>query len=641
MNRLRVLQIEDSESDAALIVRLLEKSGYEVDSVRVEDEQGLRAAIEGHTWDVIISDYRLPSFDIRKALQVMREAEEDIPFVIVSGSIGEAAAVDLMKSGAHDYVMKGNMSRLVPAVEREVREAQARRERRQAEERLALAVSATQLGTFDYYPQSGELIWSDISKQQFGLPADAEVTYDQFLGLIQSDDREHVDRLVRRALQTKAGGQFAAEFRTKGAGRGDERSLSARGQAFFDSHGRAIRLIGVTIDGTERKRLEDQFRQSQKLESIGRLAGGVAHDFNNLLTIISGYVEMILDELTVSDPIRESLEEINNAASRATALTRQLLTFSRRQVSEPRNLLLNDLVRDFEKMLRRLIGDNIDLRLSLDPEAGVVRADPGQIEQVIMNLVVNARDAMPGGGKLLVETAVQTVEVEFANEQFPLSPGAYVTLMVSDNGTGMTPEVKAHLFEPFFTTKSVGKGTGLGLSTVYGIVKQSKGAISVYSEPGRGTTIKILLPANDASPEPVVPEDPNPALAGSGTILVVEDEPGVREFLRRTLTRHGYSVMTAPNGHKALASLRQNSQRVDLLLADISMPEMGGIELSERFGAEFPGVPVLLMSGYAEGLLDESSRQRHMQKPFTAGTLLKRVRAVLGPDSEPGPDTAG
>jgi signal transduction histidine kinase/FixJ family two-component response regulator len=492
---LRVLQVEDSASDAALLVRLLERSGYKVEFERVEDAESMRAALGHQTWDVILADHQLPDFGAAEALRVMHESGEDIPFIVVSGSIDAATAVDLMKSGAHDYVMKADLTRLPPAVARETREAQARRAHREAEERLELAISATQLGTFDFSPQTGKLIWSNVVRSQFGLGPEAPVSYDVFLKALHTNDRERVDGLVQQSLNPASGGRFLTEYRAIGIDDQVERSIATQGQVFFDSKGRPIRFIGVTRDVTEGKRLEEQFRQAQRLESIGRLAGAVAHDFNNLLTVIAGYGQMLVDETTVHHALREPANQICRAAERATALTRQLLTFSRKQVSEPKDIALNDMVRDLDKMLRRLIGGNIRLLLDLDEATGFVRADPGQIEQVVMNLVVNAKDAMPNGGELVIRTGRQAVDEKFVDGQLPVEPGSYVVLTVSDTGVGMSAEVKAHIFEPLFTTKEPGKGTGLGLSTVYGIVKQSGGAVLVYSEIGRGTTFKILLPA--------------------------------------------------------------------------------------------------------------------------------------------------
>jgi len=363
---LKLLQVEDSESDAALVVRHLERAGYDVQASRVETAAALRAALAGGSYDVIIADHHLPQFDAPAALAIVRENECDIPFLVVSGTIGEESAVALMKAGANDYVMKSHLARLASAVEREVRDALARRELRRAE--------------------------------------------------------------------------------------------------------------------AERRRVEEQFRQAQKMESIGRLAGAVAHDFNNLLTVIAGYTELGLSELTPQDHLYEAFSQIGDASRRAADLVQRLLAFSRPQSAGAREVILNELVRNFEKMLARVLGSAIQLDVSLDPRVGVIHADPGQIEQVLMNLAVNAKDAMPEGGRLKIETT-------------PIAGAGRVRLSVSDTGTGMSPEVLTRIFEPFFTTKPEGKGTGLGLATVYGIVKQSRGTIEVQSEPGRGTVFALSFPA--------------------------------------------------------------------------------------------------------------------------------------------------
>ena len=627
---LRVLQIEDSESDAALIVRLLRKAGFQVEWERVEDAAGTREALANRAWDVIIADYHLPQFDAPAALRIVQESGHDIPFLVVSAAIGEDAAVALMRAGAHDYLLKDHLARLAPAVERELREARMRRQRRQAEERLGLAILATQLGTFDYYPQTGELIWSDIARRQAGLSPEAPASHAAFLAGVHSDDRERVARAIADALRPVSGGQYAAEYRTVGAEDGIVRSLSAFGRTFFDPQGRPVRFVGVTLDVTEHKRLEDQFRQAQKLESIGRLAGGVAHDFNNLLTVISGYAHMVRNDLAERHPFQEPMQEIIKASDRATELTRRLLTFSRRQATEPKNLHLNDLVREVEKMLRRLIGEDIELAITLDPEAGSLRADPVQIEQVIMNLVVNAKDAMPQGGRLSIETDRFLVDEAFAHAHLAVRPGAYVALAVSDTGTGMSAETKAHIFEPFFTTKEAGKGTGLGLSTVYGIVKQSEGSIWVYSEPGQGSTFRILFPEVSSERAPAAADFSPAAVTGTETILLAEDEPGLRDLVRRVLSRQGYTLLEASNGLEALALARRYPDRIDLLLTDVVMPVMGGPELAGKFTAERPGIPVVFMSGYADRLgLQGGAPAGYLQKPFTAATLLTRLRAEL------------
>ena len=387
-------------------------------------------------------------------------------------------------------------------------------------------------------------------------------------------------------------------------------------------------LAAVMRDVTERKHLEEQLRQSQKLDSLGQLAGGVAHDFNNLLTVITGYAGMILLDLEPGNPLRESVSEIAQASDRASALTRQLLSFSRRQVTQPKDLVLNDLVLNIERMLRRLIGEDVELVLSLAADAGVLRADPGHIEQVIVNLVVNARDAMPNGGRVLLETARLPVDEELSAGYLNVPPGNYVMLAVNDTGIGMTPEVKSHIFEPFFTTKDQGKGTGLGLSTVYGLVTQGGGSISVYSEPGQGSVFKILFPAV----ETVVSQEPKADgivdLSGTETLLVAEDESGIRRYLRQVLDRNGYQIIEAINGRQAMELALAHQGPIHLLLTDVVMPETGGLELADQFAERFPGVPILFMSGYTDRLWSRS-HINFIQKPFSSQALLARIRELL------------
>jgi len=633
---LKILQVEDSESDAALIVRHMERAGYQVQARRVEDAAEMRQALDEEDWDVVISDHQMAQFDAPGALLILQESDRDLPFVVVSGAIGEELAVAMMKSGAHDYLLKSNLSRLAPAVEREIRDARTRQERKRAEaelresqDRLAIAVDATHLGTFDFDPRAGRTIVSDSLKRQFGLAPDAEIAVETLLRGVHPEDRTRLEALVRSA-RPGAGAYCATEFRTVGIDDGVERWLAAWGRTFFDSEGEPARYIGVSLDITERKQLEEQFRQAQKLESIGRLAGGVAHDFNNLLTIITGYAEMALAEVNEGHALRDSLMEIADAAARAGSLTRQLLTFSRRQIAAAKRVALNDLVREFEKMLARLLGEEVELVLSLDPEDGAIMADPGQIEQVILNLAVNARDAMPNGGKLLIETSSMFADEEFSQAHFSVSPGPYVALTVSDTGSGMQPEVKAHIFEPFFTTKAPGKGTGLGLSTVWGIVKQSGGAIWVESEPGKGTSFKLLFPAMDAKAgrDEAAPVGESPS--GKETILLAEDEPGVRKFTCQILEKHGYTVLTASNGREALHAAREFRGEIHLLLTDVVMPQMGGAELAAAFAASHPSTRILCMSGYSERLWPEAKTARnYIQKPFTPAALLHQVRYVL------------
>jgi signal transduction histidine kinase len=384
----------------------------------------------------------------------------------------------------------------------------------------------------------------------------------------------------------------------------------------------------------EKASLLEQLRQSQRIEAVGRLAGGVAHDFNNILTIIKGFSQLSLRKLKEGNPLRENIEEIEKATERAKNLIRQLLAFSRRQVMEMHVLDLNLVLWDLDKMLRRLIGENIELITFLAEDLGRVKTDPGQVEQAMMNLAINAQDAMPKGGKLTIETANVELDEVYARRHIAVKPGRYVLLSVSDTGVGMTPEVRDRAFEPFFTTKEMGKGTGLGLSTVYGIVKQSEGNIWVYSEPGQGTTFKIYFPRVDEPleklKEKVLGEEP---LRGEETILVVEDEEKVRELAVRILMDHGYKVLEAPQGSDALLFCEQYKDPIDLMITDVVMPGMSGSELAKRLEPLHPQMRVLYMSGYTDnaivhhGVLEKGVN--YIQKPFTMKGLTKKVREVL------------
>jgi PAS domain S-box-containing protein len=634
---LRLLQIEDSESDAELVVRTLTQAGFQVTTRRVEDAEGLRDALK-ESWDVAVADYYLPGFDAPGALRVLQECGQDIPCIVVSGKLGEETAVEMMRSGAHDYLTKDNLSRLAPAVERELTEAAFRREIKQAqeelqgsEERLALAVEATQLGTFDFSPQTGKLIWSKFAKQHFGLSADREITYEAFQHALHAADRDRVMQALQAALHYEQGGDYADEYRTIGIEDGQERWISSRGRVFFNAESQPIRFVGVYLNITDRKRLEQQLLQSQKLESVGRLAGSIAHDFNNLLTVINGYAHLVLAEMSPTDPVRGSMEELSKAAMQAASLTRQLVSFSRRQAVEPKTVVVNDFLKDYENMLRRLLGENIELVLTLDPQTGTFRADPAQIGQVLMNLAVNARDAMPAGGKLLIESSRVDVDEYFARSHLYVKPGPYVVLTVTDTGIGMSADVKAHLFEPFYTTKEFGKGSGLGLATVYGIVvNQSGGAVLVSSEPGQGTTFKLYFPYFAVEPAAAPAVRIEPTVSHGETILLAEDEAGVRRYAREILERCGYIILEATDGMEALAVAQSHPGPIHLLLTDIIMPTLGGVELAEKFSAEFPHTPILFMSGYSDQIMVHwNELSAYIEKPFSKADLLTQVRELL------------
>ncbi len=402
-----------------------------------------------------------------------------------------------------------------------------------------------------------------------------------------------------------------------------------------DSSGGVQGAICMALDVTDRKQLEEQFRQAQKMEAVGRLAGGIAHDFNNLLMVIQGYADLLADRLPVGEPLHRNAEQIQTAAQRAAALTQQLLAFSRKQILAPKVLNVHSVVADMEKMLQRLIGEDIELETSSKADLWLVKADRSQIEQVVMNLAVNARDAMPKGGRLMIETANVEFDASVSHSPAVVAPGKYVMLAVTDNGCGMDQKTQAHIFEPFFTTKEKGKGTGLGLATVYGVVKQSGGYVWVYSEPGHGTTFKIYLPRieDEAAADPRAGDKASALPRGSEVVLLVEDEAGVRELAREYLEMSGYTVIVAADGHTAIELAAMHQGVIHLLMTDMVMPGIGGRELAERVQAARPDIKVLYMSGYTDqavvhqGILGTDAPL--LQKPFTLATLTMKLREIL------------
>ena len=509
---LRVLIIDDSEDDAILLLRELRQGGYDATSQRVDTPVAMNSALTDGAWDIALVDYVMPEFSGPAALSLLRESGLDLPSIVVSGVFGEDVAVEAMRAGAHDYMLKTQLTRLVPAVERELQEAEGRR---------------------------------------------------------------------------------------------------------------------------QHKQLEQQLRHSQKMEIVGRLAGGVAHDFNNLLTAIIGYVYSGMKDVSPEGTAYICLREIQNAAERAANLTQQLLAFSRRQVIEPKVINLGDLVIDACKLLKRLIGEQIELVILPAREPELVEVDPNQMDQVLINLAVNARDAMPGVGRLTIETSNVRLSEEDVDEWPEMVAGDYVMLQVSDTGLGMPEEVLAQAFEPFFTTKEPGKGTGLGLSTCYGIVKQNRGHIDILSEEGQGTTFKVYLPRSNAEVEGPLQDNQADSLPrGTQTILLAEDEPLVRDMVSRVLRDQGYRLLESADGNEALCVAQEHvSQPIHLLLTDVVMPHLGGVELAEKLGALFPDTKVLLTSGYTnETVLQhvrKGSEVEFIQKPFTPAGLLLKVREVL------------
>jgi len=504
---------------------------------------------------------------------------------------------------------------------------------REKEYWLSESQRASRIGSYTLDIGAGVWTSSATLDEILGIGQEYGRTVEGWARLIYVEDAQEAAEYLRAHV---VGQQmpFDREYRIVRPSDGQIRWVHGRGELVRDAKGQLLTLAGTIQDITERKRLEEQLLQAQKMESVGRLAGGVAHDFNNLLTVINGYCDLMLEGMDASNPLKEQLDEVRGAGQRAASLTQQLLAFSRRQVMRPQVLNLNGFLRETERLLRRLIGEDVRLVTMLAESLGKVKADPGQISQVILNLAVNARDAMPGGGSLTIETANVDIDAKSGAAQEAATPGRYVRLSVSDTGAGMDADTRMHLFEPFYTTKPAGQGTGLGLSSVYGIVRQSGGWISVYSEPGHGTQFHVYLPRVESQTDSaaVAVEKPAPAF-GTETVLVAEDQHNVRRLVSLMLSGFGYQVLVAANGAEALAVASSHDGRIDLLITDVVMPGMSGRELAVELARQRPGIHVLYMSGYTgnvtaqHGLLQEGVA--FIQKPFTAETLAVKVRETL------------
>ncbi|HEY3488826.1 MAG TPA: PAS domain-containing protein [Candidatus Deferrimicrobiaceae bacterium] len=506
---------------------------------------------------------------------------------------------------------------------------------RESEERYALAVRGSNDGIWDWNVRTGEMHFSERCLEMMGY-AEREVEYnvDAWSSRIHPDD---FDR-VTAALADLTGGRnrhIDTEYRLLHKD-GSYRWVQGRGTCLFDEAGQPVRIAGSLTDLTARKRLEDQLLQAQKMEAVGRLAGGVAHDFNNLLTAILGYCELLLGRLDPRNPNRHDIEEINKAGERAASLTGQLLAFSRRQMLQPRVVNLNDVVRDMDKMLQRLIGEDIELETRTQAGIPNILIDPGQLEQVLVNLAVNARDAMPDGGRLIVETSAVGVEDHAGLLESGIGmPLPAVLLSVSDTGIGMDDETREHIFEPFFTTKEKGKGTGLGLSTTYGIVQQSGGHVLVESSPGNGATFRIYLPSVTGDVGVGKIEKPAEAMPVRGELLlVVEDEEAVRRLVRESLEQAGYRVLVAADGVEGVELAKQHLGEIRLVLSDIVMPRLGGCEMADRIEEMCPGVGIVLMSGYTEESVAQQGAmgkgRGYLQKPFRPAALVRKIREAMG-----------
>lgn len=593
-------------------------------------------AFSQQQYDLAFFDYWLGAEDGLRLLAEVRRRGIDLPVIVLTGDGAEDVAVDAMKAGAADYLSKSSLT--VESIGRAMRHALAlgARERQQRAAEQALRTSE---GRFRALVETS---WEVLLL----LDVDQRITYttpsvtrlfgwipDQLKGmclvdLLHSEDQRPVAQKLAAALG-RPGDRLMTEARIRRAD-GTYRGIDAIVVNRLEES--AVHAVVFNArDITEGRRLEEQLRQSQKMEAVGRLAGGVAHDFNNLLTAILGYCNLALEDLSPSDPSHQDLVEIRDAGERAATLTRQLLAFSRRQMLQPEPTDLNGLVQQTEKMLNRILGEDIELITALAPGLPEIMADPASIEQVIVSLAMNARDAMPTGGRLIIETMLSELDTAYADSHATVLPGAYVMLAVTDSGEGMDAATRSRVFEPFFTTKPQGKGTGLGLATVYGIVKQTGGYIWVYSEPAHGTVFKVYLPLANVAQAPSVSPPVSEGRAFE-TILLAEDEESVRLLSAEVLRRSGFEVIDAQDGVEALRVARAFDRPIHLLLTDIVMPQMNGRELAEQIRAARPETKVLFMSGYTDHAVvhrELSAGAPFLQKPFTRDALVRKVRGLL------------
>jgi PAS domain S-box-containing protein len=647
---LRILLVDDNPGDRLLAAREVRRELPEARIVEVGDRQGFFAALEAGEFDAVVTDYSLGWSDGIAILHEVKRRNPGWPVILLTGAMSDEFAAEAMKAGLNDYVLKdpSRIVRLPGAVRSAIEFSRQQRAAREAEE--ALRQSERYFRALIEYGSDVILVLDPSGTIRYGSPSiervlghpSKELTGRNAIEFIHPDDVERATETNERIVKGAHGATVPiSEIRFRHRD-GSWRILEGLGVNVLDDPA-VSGIVTTAHDITERRRTEEQLRrsqeqflQSQKMEAVGRLAGGVAHDFNNLLTGITCFNDLALSSLREGDPLRRHGEEIRKAVARASSLTRQLLAFSRRQVLQPEIVNLNDVVHDMQTMLRRLIGEDLELAIHTDPALGHVRADPGQIEQVLMNLVVNARDAIPHGGTISIETTNVEVDEKAARTD-PLPARSYVRLAVTDSGCGMDEQVKAHLFEPFFTTKEPGKGTGLGLPTVYGIVRQSEGYIMVQSEPNRGSTFKVYLPRVEPSAAPRATGVDRTAVAspvrGTETVLVVEDEEMVRLPVCTILRHHGYRVLEASRATDAISLSERFDGPIHLLFTDLVMPGLSGRELAERLVPLRPGMRVLYTSGYTDhtairkGVLEADID--FLQKPFSPDALVRRVRDVI------------
>ncbi len=631
--KLHFLHLEDSLMDAELIRDILEEQWPDcaVELAQTEDEYD--KAIDSGRHDLILSDYTLPSYDGTSALETARRRCPDVPFIFVSGSIGEIVAIESLKNGAADYVLKDGIARLVPSIQRALRELAEQKEKRElaetinklkyALEQVPLSILMTDPdGVIEYVnPRLIELTGFSMEEVIGQKPA------------IFKSGLNDPDLYTELWKNISAGKMWRGELcnRKKNGELYHEMAIIT---PVKNSDGSIVNYLAIKEDITERKSLEEQLRQAQKMEAIGQLAGGIAHDFNNILTSIIGFGSIVAMKMGKDDPQRENLNQVLAGADRAANLTKSLLAFSRKQISNPKPVDINDIITKIGKFIKPILGEDIELTISFKQPVLTINADTGQIEQVLLNMATNARDAMPNGGQLAVETELAELPEELVEIYGYCEPGAYARITITDDGSGMDAETLKRLFEPFYSTKQIGKGTGLGLSIVYGIIKQHKGFINVCSELDKGTTFTIYFPLvnrSDKNKNGGIEE-----ISGefAGTILVADDDDAVREMFLKVLGSFGYTVITAGDGQDAVQKFSSNKDKVDLVILDIVMPVMNGREASEKIKTINPDAKIIFMSGYAPDLIKARGAfdpdSEFIEKPFSPRDLVKKIQEKLG-----------
>ena len=638
-SHLKVLLVEDNVADARLVTELLRDVAASTISLTHAGRlhQAL-AYLKEEGFNLILLDLSLPDSQGLETFATAHAEAPEAPIVVLTGLRDEDVAARAVRDGAQDYLVKGQVDG--PLLYQSIRYAV---ERHRFEETLR-ASEARYRGLIHASIQAILIQVGGVVR--LGNPALASLlgyeTPDQCLGrsiwsFVAPEERDVVaGHMHARLAGLPAPSRFECRIVTR-----DGESVWVDCSVTTVPWDGETAILATMVDISERKRAEEalrlseeQLRQAQKMEAVGRLAGGVAHDFNNLLTVISSYSELLLQDVGSRDPVvRADLQEIRNAATTASSLTRQLLAFTRQQVLQPRVLAINEVVGSSVNLLKRLLGEDIAIHIELDAGGPRIKADAGQLEQVLINLAVNARDAMPDGGNLTIETTVMQFDWDYDGPLAPVVPGRYAVLTVTDDGVGMSDETQRRVFEPFFTTKELGKGTGLGLSTVYGIVKQCGGFVRVQSDLGRGTKFTIYMPVADGPDRPEVARPRADNLSGIETLLLVEDAAAVRAVMRRSLERFGYTVVEAPDGQTALVHAARSAAVIDLLVTDLVLPAMSGRQLAARLRETRPDLPVVYMSGHTDDVVlrsgDLEKRATFLQKPFTTEALVRAVREML------------